>query len=113
MEKDTIKLALIKYLEEKGSSWTFGGVICRELSSILLHKESVIERHGLRSDLVKGANPIIESIFVPNPNGKGSKVKMYRIKEDFVVKYHSETDTKTTTRRDASGQVLQSVLPMR
>lgn len=83
MNNETIKSALLLYL--RGRDWTYGGTICRDLGPALGHKEAVIERHGLRSQLVKGDNSLIEKRYVDNPNGKGAKVLQYRLRPQFKV----------------------------
>ena len=47
--KSTIKISVIKYLEANhGKNWCWAGTISRAIHEETGHKESVIERHGLR-----------------------------------------------------------------
>jgi hypothetical protein len=100
----TIKQAVIKYLE--GKDWRFGGEICRELAYDLKHKEAIIERHGLRSDLVKGDNPVILKRFVDNPSGKGAKVLQYKLNEARELEQREmEKGVRQTSRANRSIKV--------
>lgn len=81
MNTETINYALVKYMD--GRDWTYGGTICREVGYTTGHKESVVERHGLRGRLVKDGT--LEKRFVDNPNGRGAKVLQFRIKSEPVT----------------------------
>lgn len=76
MKPETICYETVKFLD--GRDWMYGGDICRQLSPIVKHKESVIERHALRGRIRKDGT--LETREVPNPYGRGAPVLMFRLK---------------------------------
>ena len=92
MKPETIKQAVISFLN--GKDWQYGGTICREVAYIIKHKESVIERHALRSELIKGDNSIIERMKVDNPSGKGAQVYKYRLRPPRVLPQYRVENVK-------------------
>ena len=73
----TIKQTAIQKLEELGG-WQYSGRIARLVADIHSCKESNAERR-LRELEDEG---LIESQYVPNPNGRGNRVVQYRIKPE-------------------------------
>src|SRR3990167_6584953 len=77
MDKQTIKISVIKYLEANhGKSWAWGGQISRAVHEETGHKESVIERHGLRKLREAG----ILDVDYAQVDGSGPKCSRYRLK---------------------------------
>ena|SRR3990167_8175535 len=77
MDKNTIKISVIKYLEANhGNSWVWGGQISRAVHEETGHKESVIERHGLRKLREAG----ILGVDYAQVDGSGPKCSRYRLK---------------------------------
>src|SRR3990167_10433248 len=77
MDKNTIKISVIKYLEANhGNSWAWGGQISRAVHEETGHKESVIERHGLRKLREAG----ILEVNYAQVDGSGPKCSRYRVK---------------------------------
>ena len=77
MDKNTIKISVIKYLEANhGTDWVWAGTISRAIHEETGHKESVIERHGLRKLREEG----ILEVDYRQVDGSGPKCSIYRIK---------------------------------
>ena len=77
MDKQTIKISVIKYLESQGP--TFGGKMARELARELEHKESVIERRA--RELVQAG--VLKADYV-QIDGAGPRCVKYSVVEDTI-----------------------------
>ena len=74
---NTIKISVIKYLEANhGTNWCWSGIISRAVHEETGHKESVIERHGLRKLREEG----ILEVDYAQVDGSGPKCSRYRVK---------------------------------
>ena len=75
--KSTIKISVIKYLEANhGKNWCWAGTISRAIHEETGHKESVIERHGLRKLREEG----ILEVDYAQVDGSGPRCSRYRVK---------------------------------
>ena len=92
MDKNTIKISVIKYLEENHRGWVWAGVISRAVHELTGHKESVIERHGLRKLREEG----VLEVEYAQIDGAGPKCARYRIIPDNLCENPTITEILRT-----------------
>jgi len=86
MKPDTIKTGILEYLSH--GNWQYGGTIGTDVGARLKHKAEIIGRRLREYESGKGSNGkpverILEKQLVPNPNGKGSPVVQYRLRQAY------------------------------